>query len=97
MQGNQTKGKGCVMDLISRGAAAEAIYRALKLPVPDYRRDPFHDTMGLAYAMANEIQSAQPDSCKGCKHMGLWENEVENGYPSPCTRCKRRASDNYER
>lgn len=49
------------MDLISRGAAAEAIYRALKTPVPDYRKDPFHDTMGLAYAMANEIPSAQPE------------------------------------
>lgn len=87
-------------DLISRQAAAEVIYKALKTPVfhfQDYRKDPFHDTMGLAYAMATEIPSAQPDSCKGCKHMGLWENEVENGYPSPCTRCKRRASDNYER
>lgn len=43
------------------------------------------------------LPSAQPDSCKGCKHMGLWENEVEYGYPSPCIGCKRRASDNYER
>ena len=44
-----------------------------------------------------EPKPEKPDSCDGCKHMGIWENEVENGYPSPCTRCKRRASDNYER
>lgn len=39
---------------------------------------------------------AQPETCKGCKHMGKWDNEVQYGYPSPCTGCKRWASDNYE-
>lgn len=50
-----------------------------------------------ANSLKNAIPSERKDACKGCKHMGLWENEVEYGYPSPCTRCKRRASDNYER
>ena len=47
-------------DLISRQAAIEVIYRALKTPAPDYRKDPFHDSMGLALAMAQSIPSAQP-------------------------------------
>ena len=43
------------------------------------------------------LPSAQPDSCKGCKHLDKWENEIEYGYPCPCLRCKRRAEDHYER
>lgn len=44
-----------------------------------------------------ELPSAQPETCEGCRHLGKWENEVEYGYPSPCTRCKRRVEDHYER
>lgn len=43
------------------------------------------------------LQSAQPETCEGCKHLGKWENEVEYGCLSPCTCCKRRVDDNYER
>lgn len=76
-------------DTISRQAAAEVIYRALKTPVPDYRKDPFHDTMGLAYAMATEIPSAQPEQrwipCserlpkKGTRAVLLYSNEKISG------------------
>jgi len=43
------------------------------------------------------LQSAQQETCEGCKHLGKWENEVEYGFLSPCTCCKRRVDDNYER
>ena len=48
----------------------EVIYQALRTPVPDYHKDPFHDSMGVAMAMANEIPSAQPRImiCSKCKH-----------------------------
>ena len=49
------------------------------------------------YKSVMSFASAQPESCEGCKHIGLWENEVEYGYSSPCTMCKRRVNDNYER
>lgn len=52
-------------DTISRWAAAKAIYRALKTPVPDYRKDPFKDTMSLAIAMASEIPSAETEQKPG--------------------------------
>ena len=44
-----------------------------------------------------DLPSAEPKTCKGCKHIGKWENEVEYGCSSPCTFCKRRMKDNYER
>ena len=43
------------------------------------------------------FQSIQSDTCRGCKHIGKWDNEIEYGCSSPCTRCKRRMNDNYER
>ena len=55
---------------------------------------------GLAKSIVkdiNDLPSAQPETCEGCKHLGKWENEVEYGYPSSCTCCKRRAWDHYER
>lgn len=57
-------------DLISRQAAIEVIYRALKTPAPDYHIDPFHDSMGLAIAMADQIPSAQPEiiRCGECTY-----------------------------
>lgn len=83
---------------ISRQAAIDALD---KIFPADPMRNDYTQGIACGAALATEyieqLPSAQPDSCKGCKHMGLWENEVENGYPSPCTRCKRRASDNYER
>ena len=39
----------------------KVIYQALRTPVPDYHKDPFHDSMGVAMAMANEIPPAQPE------------------------------------
>ena len=49
------------------------------------------------FGNAEQLPSAQPETCEGCKHLGKWENEVEYGYPSPCTRCKRKVEDHYER
>ena len=43
-----------------------------------------------------ELETKKTDSCKGCKHVGLWENEYENGISCPCLRCRRRMKDNYE-
>lgn len=45
-------------DLIRREDATEVIYRALRMPAPDYRKDPFHDSMSLAVSMAKGIPSA---------------------------------------
>ena len=49
------------------------------------------------FGISEQLPSAQPETCEGCKHLGKWENEVEYGYPSPCTRCRRRVEDYYER
>lgn len=49
------------------------------------------------FGNAEQLPSALPETCEGCKHLGKWENEFEYGYPSPCTRCKRRVEDHYER
>lgn len=51
----------------------------------------------LVEGKENELPSAQPETCKGCRHFGKWGDEVEYGYPSPCTCCKRRVKDNHER
>ena len=67
---------------ISAEDAADIAVRATKRSIVDSVED---------------LPSAQPQTCEGCKHLGKWENEVEYGYPSPCTRCKRRAEDHYER
>ena len=80
-------------DLISRQAAID-LAKDIHVPIKDgeiyIRRCIDPDEI-------RELPSAQPETCKGCKHLGKWENEVEYGYPSPCTRCKRRAGDHYER
>lgn len=60
----------------------EVIYQALRTPLPDYHKDPFHDSMGVAMAMANEIPSAQPEvkpiSYTDCANamLMMWMNEV---------------------
>ena len=46
-------------DLITRWDAAEVVYKALRMPAPDYKKDPFHDSMSLAIAMVRQIPSAQ--------------------------------------
>lgn len=74
----------------------KVIYQALRTPVPDYHKDPFHDSMGVAMAMANEIPPAQPERKKGewkcsddmyetgiCTHCG-WDTE------EPWEECKKR-------
>lgn len=92
-----TKTHSC--DLISRQAAIDAladyihnvdkVYSTGKLSAEDCR--------DAAKSVLDDLPSAQPETCEGCKHLGKWENEVEYGYPSPCTRCKRRVEDHYER
>lgn len=85
-------------DFISRQAAIDKLNERQKKLIYCFGfENDMVKIMNIAKSIINAMPSAQPDSCEGCKHMGLWENEVENGYSSPCTICKRRASDNYER
>lgn len=81
-------------DLISRQAAIEAIENCTGIYVNNL---PTMINKTDAYKVLTDLPSVQPETCKGCKHLGKWENEVEYGYPSPCTRCKRRVEDHYER
>lgn len=46
-------------NLITRRDAAEEVYKALRTPTPDYKKDPFHDSYSLAIAMVRQIPSAQ--------------------------------------
>ena len=48
-------------DLISRQDAIEAVYQALRTPVPDYKNDFFHDSMSLAVNIVKNIPSAEPE------------------------------------
>lgn len=75
-------------NLISRADAIDAAMEYGK-KIPTYAI--------LVKNAIEQLPSAQPETCEGCKHLGKWENEVEYGYPSPCTRCKRRVEDHYER
>ena len=95
-------------DLISRQAAIdavsvgkEALSRVLdEIDVVGTDREKYSWGLGLIESCIKDIEelpSAQPETCEGCKHLGKWENEVEYGCSSPCTRCKRRVMDNYER
>lgn len=45
--------------LITRWDAVEVVYKALRIPAPDYKKDPFHDSYSLAISMVREIPSAQ--------------------------------------
>lgn len=95
-------------DLISR---AEAIELKPEFLNPNVNRETKEQTaIDRAYArgwnscnthwikeIIEDLPSALPETCEGCKHLGKWENEFEYGYPSPCTRCKRRVEDHYER
>ena len=47
-------------DLIKREDAVEAIYEALRTPLPNYNNDFFHDSMSIAMTMANSIPSTEP-------------------------------------
>lgn len=46
-------------DLITRWEATEVVYKALRMPAPDYKKDPFHDSYSLAISMVRQIPSAQ--------------------------------------
>lgn len=49
-------------DLIRRGDAVDAIYKALRTPTPDYyRKEPFYSSMDLAVSLAQSIPSAQTE------------------------------------
>ena len=52
-------------DTVYRDDVIEKIYQALRTPLPDYHKDPFHDSMSVAIAMANELPSAQPERKTG--------------------------------
>ena len=53
----------------------KVIYQALRTPVPDYHKDPFHDSMGVAMAMANEIPPAQPETFEWCHDCKEYDQE----------------------
>lgn len=73
-------------DTISRQMAIDAL-------INHFKKSP--TTAIRARGVVEELPSATPETCEGCKHFGKWENEVEYGYPSPCTCCKRRADDHF--
>lgn len=52
-------------DLIKREDAVEAVYKALRTPLPDYRNDFFHDSMSYAIKIVNNIPSAELERKKG--------------------------------
>lgn len=59
-------------DLISRQDAVEAVYEALRTPLPCYGNNLLQDSMTLAKAIVNNIPSAEPEPeefewCHGCK------------------------------
>ena len=79
-------------DLIRREDAVEAIYEALRTPLPNYNNDFFHDSMSLAITMAKNIPSAEPERKKG-----EWIKEDLSGYLTPggnsiyhCSECGHR-------
>ena len=53
----------------------KVIYQALRTPVPDYHKEPFHDSMGVAMAMANEIPPAQPETFEWCHDCKEYDQE----------------------
>ena len=87
-------------DLISRQAAIDAVNKICDRCGEHKKYDGV--MCGTCYLdgvadIIEDLPSAPPETCEGCKHLGKWENEVEYGYPSPCTCCKRRVEDYYER
>lgn len=52
-------------DLIRREDVVEAIYEALRTPLPNYNNDFFHNSMSIAMTMANSIPSTEPEQKKG--------------------------------
>lgn len=59
--------------------AVEVVYRALRSPSKDYRKNPFHDSMPLAVAMVNEIPAA--DVRENVRGEWEWRYDDENGRP----------------
>ena len=48
-------------DFIKREDVVEAVYKALRTPLPDYRNDFFHDSMSYAIEIVNNIPSVEPE------------------------------------
>lgn len=65
------------MDLIYRKDAIEAIYKALRMSPPDYRKEPFRDSMSVAVAMAGDIPSARTDDVRR-----ICDRDHDRGYLS---------------
>ena len=84
-------------DLISRQDAIEAVYQALRTPVPDYKNNFFHDSMNLAVNIVKNIPSAEPERKKGkwidtdnyyqrwkCSECGCYTRDAEPNYCPNC-------------
>lgn len=69
--------------LLDEGDVIDAIYKALRTPLPDYRKDPFHDSMGVAIAMANEIPPAQPEPSEEWRKKH-YEQAYNQGFVDAC-------------
>lgn len=75
-------------DLIKREDAVEAVYEALRTPLPDYRNDFFHDSMSYAIKIVNNIPSAEPEQEKG-KWTKTDIYDEQYGYLYECPYCKK--------
>ena len=89
-------------DLISREAILkhiEKIRQSVQMMDDTHRASIIMNGMYLCEKAVWDQPSAQPERkiCKGCKHVGLYDDEVQYGAPSPCTGCARQRPDNYER
>jgi len=67
------------MNLISREDAIEAVYEALRTPLPDYKNDFFHDSMSLAISIVKNIPSAEPE-----RKTGKWSSYKDEHCCSVC-------------
>lgn len=67
-----------MQDLISRQAAIECVYKALRMPP---LKGTFTDTMSLAISMVNDLPSAQPFTSEQIQTMQELESaQVEKAY-----------------
>ena len=72
-------------DLISRQDAIEAVYEALRTPLPCYGNNLLQDSMTLAKAIVNNIPSTEPE-----QKIGKWiEWQASNGIDCgiECSEC----------
>lgn len=84
-------------DSISRQAAIDAVHQGFydffdigedEEPIAPYELLLFRINKAIT-ARIKALQSDQPETCAGCKHVGR--------YPIPCNCCKRCLPDFYER